>query len=168
MSSPTTPIRKKKRNFKFLQLGVPLPLPGTNLEVPTLLAPVPIDSVPVGKKGPPPMVIKAPKILVSSDAVSAVEQDGTVSPSVGRNAEIKFHLKGEDLKDLQELGQGNGGNVKKVEHIPTGTIMARKVRLFPLFLVLTDNSNHKSILIFRLSSLMQSQQYGNKSYVNYT
>lgn len=44
------------------------------------------------------------------------------------NAEIKFELKAEDLKDLQELGQGNGGSVKKVEHIPTGTIMAKKVR----------------------------------------
>jgi mitogen-activated protein kinase kinase len=37
-------------------------------------------------------------------------------------------LKNEDLKDIQELGQGNGGSVKKVEHTPTGTIMAKKVR----------------------------------------
>ena len=36
-------------------------------------------------------------------------------------------LKNEDLKDIQELGQGNGGSVKKVEHTPTGTIMAKKV-----------------------------------------
>lgn len=43
------------------------------------------------------------------------------------NAEIKFDLRNEDLKDMQELGQGNGGSVKKVEHIPTGTIMAKKV-----------------------------------------
>lgn len=45
------------------------------------------------------------------------------------NAEIKFDLKNDDLKDLQELGQGNGGSVKKVEHIPTKTIMAKKVRI---------------------------------------
>ena len=45
------------------------------------------------------------------------------------NSETKFHdLHNEDLKDLQELGQGNGGSVKKVEHTPTGTIMAKKVR----------------------------------------
>lgn len=44
------------------------------------------------------------------------------------NAENKFDLRNEDLKDLQELGQGNGGSVKKVEHVPTGTIMAKKVR----------------------------------------
>ncbi|KAJ3561067.1 hypothetical protein NP233_g10423 [Leucocoprinus birnbaumii] len=45
------------------------------------------------------------------------------------NDEIKFELKADDLKDLQELGQGNGGSVKKVEHIPTGTIMAKKIVL---------------------------------------
>lgn len=49
------------------------------------------------------------------------------------NAHIKFDLKNEDLKDLQELGQGNGGSVKKVEHLPTKTIMAKKVRFYLLF-----------------------------------
>lgn len=44
------------------------------------------------------------------------------------NTEIKFDLRNEDLKELQELGQGNGGSVKKVEHVPMGTIMAKKVR----------------------------------------
>ncbi len=29
------------------------------------------------------------------------------------NAEIKFDLKNEDLKDLHELGQGNGGRRKE-------------------------------------------------------
>lgn len=108
------------------------------------------------KKRPPPMVIKAPKIPNSSGAVSAVEQDTglltvttggngapqTASHAVRRNtyhatlsntlanldmnAEIKFDLKNEDLKDLHELGQGNGGSVKKVEHVPTKTMMAKK------------------------------------------
>jgi mitogen-activated protein kinase kinase len=45
------------------------------------------------------------------------------------NAEVKYDLRDEDLKDLYELGQGNGGSVKKVEHVPTHTIMAKKVRL---------------------------------------
>lgn len=44
------------------------------------------------------------------------------------NAETKLDLRNEDLKELQELGQGNGGSVKKVEHVPTGKIMAKKVR----------------------------------------
>ncbi|KAI0712142.1 kinase [Earliella scabrosa] len=46
------------------------------------------------------------------------------------NSEHKYHdLRNEDLKDLRELGQGNGGSVKKVEHLPTGTIMAKKIVL---------------------------------------
>lgn len=110
-----------------------------------------------GKKRPPPMVIKAPKIPNHNGSVSAVEQDGTMlmvnnvaaphsaSPVIGvrrntyhatlsntlakldMNAEIKFDLKDEDLKDIHELGQGNGGSVKKVEHVPTKTAMAKKV-----------------------------------------
>ncbi|KIP08914.1 hypothetical protein PHLGIDRAFT_103529 [Phlebiopsis gigantea 11061_1 CR5-6] len=45
-------------------------------------------------------------------------------------SENKYHdLRNEDLKDLHELGQGNGGSVKKVEHTPTNTIMAKKIVL---------------------------------------
>ncbi|KAF5317525.1 hypothetical protein D9619_013191 [Psilocybe cf. subviscida] len=96
------------------------------------------------KKRPPPMIIKAPKIPTTSGTVSAVEQDGNMltvangahtapvngSPNLRRNtyhaalsstlanldmnAEIKFDLKDQDLKDLHELGQGNGGSVKKI------------------------------------------------------
>jgi mitogen-activated protein kinase kinase len=115
-----------------------------------------------GKKRPPPMTLKAPKIPPSGGAVSAIEQETpnmlTVGPSsapatasvstrrntyhatlsttlanLDMNTEIKFDLRNEDLKDLQELGQGNGGSVKKVEHTPTGTIMAKKVCLHLLF-----------------------------------
>jgi mitogen-activated protein kinase kinase len=39
----------------------------------------------------------------------------------------RLDLKKEDLKKLTDLGQGNGGSVEKVEHISTGTIMAKKV-----------------------------------------
>lgn len=55
------------------------------------------------------------------------------------NTEIKFDLRNEDLKDLQELGQGNGGSVKKVEHTPTGTIMAKKVFIYPLCVGLSSH-----------------------------
>jgi mitogen-activated protein kinase kinase len=51
--------------------------------------------------------------------------------SLDMSAEVKYDLRDEDLKDLNELGQGNGGSVKKVEHVPTHTIMAKKVRPFP-------------------------------------
>ncbi|KAF9525478.1 kinase-like domain-containing protein [Crepidotus variabilis] len=159
-----TPIRKK-RNFKALQLSVadstaPPATAGAAEPVAIRQAPAPIApaaTAPVGgKKRPPPMVIKAPKIPNHNGSVSAVEQDGTLltvtnvqaphsaSPVVGvrrntyhatlsttlanldMNAEIKFDLKDEDLKDLRELGQGNGGSVKMVEHVPTKTIMAKK------------------------------------------
>lgn len=170
-----TPIRKK-RNFKDLNLKVAesAPVPATAKEHPVAMreaparVPAPAASAPVGggKKRPPPMIIKAPKIPSASGAVSAVEQDGNMltvggnnvlnngpqsaTPAIRRNtyhaklsttlanldmnAEIKFDLKDGDLKDLQELGQGNGGSVKKVEHVPTKTIMAKKARIF-LFLV---------------------------------
>ncbi|KAH8984323.1 Pkinase-domain-containing protein [Lactarius akahatsu] len=49
--------------------------------------------------------------------------------SLDLNAEVKYDLRDEDLKDLHELGQGNGGSVKKVEHVPTHTIMAKKIVL---------------------------------------
>lgn len=37
-------------------------------------------------------------------------------------------LKAEDLREVGELGSGNSGSVKKVLHVPTGTLMAKKVR----------------------------------------
>lgn len=43
------------------------------------------------------------------------------------NPETKLDLRAEDLKNIGELGAGNGGTVNKVEHVPTHTIMAKKV-----------------------------------------
>ena len=51
------------------------------------------------------------------------------------NAETKYDLRNEDLEELQELGQGNGGSVKKVKHTPTGKTMAKKVRNLYFFLL---------------------------------
>lgn len=42
--------------------------------------------------------------------------------------EFKLDLRAEDLEGVNELGHGNGGTVSKVKHVPTGAIMARKVR----------------------------------------
>lgn len=164
MSSPISPIRKK-RNFKALQLAqVAKPIaPSPPEPEPVAIRQAPVAAgAPAGKKRPPPMTLKAPKVSAQTGAVSAIEQEtpnmltvvsngpnsapNTASPSATRrntyhatlsntlanldmNAEIKFDLRNEDLKELQELGQGNGGSVKKVEHIPTGTMMAKKVCL---------------------------------------
>lgn len=46
--------------------------------------------------------------------------------------EYKLDLKREDLKEIKQLGSGNGGTVSKVQHIATGTVMARKVGVIPL------------------------------------
>lgn len=156
MSTPTTPAGtvRKKRNFKALQLDVskppaePQPQP-----VPIRLAPAPAAG---GKKRPPPMTLKAPKIGAGAQNVEAesviVTENGSGSApptSTGSATRLTYHttlsttlakmdidsenkysdLRNEDLKDIQELGQGNGGSVKKVEHVPTGTIMAKKIVL---------------------------------------
>lgn len=41
--------------------------------------------------------------------------------------EFNLDLKPEDLDIIKDLGAGNGGSVSKVRHIPTNTVMARKV-----------------------------------------
>jgi mitogen-activated protein kinase kinase len=43
--------------------------------------------------------------------------------------EFNLDLKPEDLEIIKDLGAGNGGTVSKVKHIPTTTVMARKVGL---------------------------------------
>lgn len=45
--------------------------------------------------------------------------------------EFNLDLKPEDLEIIKDLGAGNGGTVSKVRHIPTNTVMARKVSLAP-------------------------------------
>lgn len=168
--APSGPVRKK-RNFKALQLDVNQPPPAPQPE-PTRLAPVPAGG---GKKRPPPMQLKAPKVTTNATAADPDTNLLTVNgpnsaPPTGSasahrmtyhttlsttlanldlNSENKYHdLRNEDLKDLQELGQGNGGSVKKVEHLPTGTIMAKKVRAvsrnIPLY------SSHRSPCVPRL------------------
>ena len=148
-----TPIRKK-RNFKALQLDVTqLAKPKEPEPIPTRAAPA-TTGIAKGKKRPPPMTLNAPKLgqtPVTSDVdgnLLAVGVGPPPAPMAGTasarrntyhttlsntlanldmNAETRFDLRNEDLKDLQELGQGNGGSVKKVEHVPTKTIMAKKV-----------------------------------------
>jgi len=156
MSAAAGPVRKK-RNFKALQLDVTKPSAS-----PTEPAPAPLRAAPApgGKKRPPPMTLKAPKIpnntstsatggengmLTVDIPTSSAPPTASISASENRtnyhntlsstlanldlNSERKFDLRNEDLRDMQELGQGNGGSVKKVEHVPTGTIMAKKIVL---------------------------------------
>ncbi|CAG7846823.1 Dual specificity protein kinase FUZ7 [Serendipita indica DSM 11827] len=41
----------------------------------------------------------------------------------------KTTMKADDLREIGDLGSGNGGSVKKVTHLPTGTTMAKKIVL---------------------------------------
>ncbi|KZT73734.1 Pkinase-domain-containing protein [Daedalea quercina L-15889] len=154
MSAAAGPIRKK-RNFKALQLDV-----AKSPVSPSETEPAPLRAAPApgGKKRPPPMTLKAPKIpnhntpaegengmLTVDIPTSSAPPTASISASenrsnyhstlsstlanLGLNSERKYDLRNEDLREMQELGQGNGGSVKKVEHVPTGTIMAKKIVL---------------------------------------
>ena len=126
-----------------------------------------------GRRRPPPMKLAAPKVsttatatedgllTVNGDKASSAPSTGLPSSRPGyhndlsqklanmdMNAETKYDLKNEDLKELQELGQGNGGSVKKVEHTPTGKIMAKKVRAFYHFTALNSYQNHVLLGVF--------------------
>lgn len=149
------PLRTK-RNFKALQLDVSAPPPPEPDPVPIRQAPASKPGAAgSGKKRPPPMNLK-PKppadagagavdgFVAVAPAPTSAPASGPTSASAKRmtyhttlsntlanldlNAEVKYDLRDEDLKDLHELGQGNGGSVKKVEHVPSHTIMAKKVR----------------------------------------
>jgi hypothetical protein len=56
-------------------------------------------------------------------------QDSEEQFSLEIGLEFKLDLRAEDLQKIEELGAGNGGSVDKVLHVPTRTIMAKKVRL---------------------------------------
>ena len=154
----SSPIVRKKRNFKALQLDVTksaqqTPQPSAPATQPA--EPIPTRNPPQanGRRRPPPMKLAAPKIqptatpnedgllTVSSTVSNSAPATGTISATrpgyhndltqklanLDMNAETKYDLRNEDLKELQELGQGNGGSVKKVMHTPTGKTMAKKV-----------------------------------------
>uniref|UniRef100_A0A8H7XXT6 Protein kinase domain-containing protein n=1 Tax=Psilocybe cubensis TaxID=181762 RepID=A0A8H7XXT6_PSICU len=129
---PAVPLRTK-RNFKALVLpDDPIAPP------PVATRPAP---APMGKRRPPP--------LGGAEDTNGFVLDPTIpaeSPATGRRSAMhatlsktlarldlkdapKLDLKNQDLKKLADLGQGNGGSVVKVEHIPTGTIMAKKIVL---------------------------------------
>ena len=156
------PIVRKKRNFKALALDVSVPSPPTQpAPIPTRLAPP--AGGPGMKRKPPAMDLSktkpkeplpssnvdssSPNLLTVTASPSTTPQTGTMQQksnyhsrlteqiaTLDMNSEKKLDLKNEDLKELAELGQGNGGSVKKVVHVPTGTLMAKKVRILWLSL----------------------------------
>lgn len=133
--TPSTPLRSK-RNFKALVL------PDDPI-VPDPIASRPAPRPGVAKRRPPPLGEGAssngfpldPTLPPDSPVTgrrSAMHKTLSVTlANLDLKAEVpRLDLKNSDLRKLSELGQGNGGSVVKVEHIPTGTIMAMKVRAF--------------------------------------
>ncbi|KAI9226678.1 MAG: dual specificity protein kinase FUZ7 [Piptocephalis tieghemiana] len=99
MASATSGIRKK-RNFK----GLALP-----------------NSPVVGGDKAPPAGIKVPGQPAPEDELA-----GRLK-ALEIGVELKLDLRSEDLEVVKELGAGAGGTVSKVLHLPTKTIMARKI-----------------------------------------
>lgn len=58
--------------------------------------------------------------------------------------EFNLDLRPEDLEIIKDLGSGNGGTVSKVRHIPTNTIMARKVSCLDDPGAIRNSSNRQS------------------------
>ncbi|KAF9039890.1 kinase-like domain-containing protein [Panaeolus papilionaceus] len=125
----STPLRTK-RNFKALVL------PDTDaLDAPPDPKPTrPAPPLPGMKRRPPPLGedngVLDPTIPVASPIASARRSAIQASlTSTLAKLDIKLDIKNDDLKKLADLGQGNGGSVVKVEHLPTGMMMAKKIVL---------------------------------------
>ncbi|KAK7041987.1 STE/STE7/MEK1 protein kinase [Favolaschia claudopus] len=122
---------RKKRNFRDLQL------PSTSLGPRTAdsdsAEPIPTRHAPLGPRKRAPQLhengITADPF--SPDAASIQASLSNTIASLDRKPKYKeFDLKNDtDFTILQELGQGNGGSVMKVQHVPTGTVMAKKIVL---------------------------------------
>ncbi|KAH8840580.1 hypothetical protein MCOR27_005945 [Pyricularia oryzae] len=65
---------------------------------------------------PPPTAENAP-----------IHRDSDQHAQLEIGIEFNLDLRPEDLEVIKDLGSGNGGTVSKVRHIPTNTVMARKV-----------------------------------------
>jgi mitogen-activated protein kinase kinase len=113
----STPSKPKARNKKNLTLPSPKlaskpASSAADAQVPGSRASVNLNSLSVDE------TIK-PETMVGDLS----EQIATLELGV----EFKLDLRTEDLKTVERLGAGNGGTVSKVMHIPTKTIMAKKV-----------------------------------------
>ncbi|KAJ7270537.1 Pkinase-domain-containing protein [Mycena rebaudengoi] len=123
---------RKKRNFRDLQLPtVTLGAPGDE--------PVATRLAPVGpRKRPAPLkdhssngnLLAAPDLLSPPQSTSMqVSLSSTIASMDIKPQHKEFDLKNDEFHTLQELGQGNGGSVMKVQHVATGTVMAKKIVL---------------------------------------
>lgn len=106
--STQTSVLRKKRNFKALQLpSEPSPQDPSSSQVQSTSQQTGIRSA----------------ISTTIAGLNAPPAEGNSKPNHRLGP-----LKNQDFRNIQELGLGNGGSVVKVEHLPSGLIMAKKVR----------------------------------------
>ncbi|KAJ7651927.1 kinase-like domain-containing protein [Mycena rosella] len=119
---------RKKRNFRDLQLPT-VSLNGDE--------PVPTRLAPTGPRQRPPPLGGANGLLAHGPDLPSPPQSSSLQASLSSKIASldqkpkykEFDLQNDDFTSLEELGQGNGGSVMKVRHVPTGTIMAKKIVL---------------------------------------
>jgi len=124
-----------RRNFK--NLTIPSPAQASNSNLTPSAADRQISKT-IQRKRPPALSSATIKTSSSSATLNSGLSSASTGYSDGRQLtqslaalelglEFKLDLHLEDLKDLKELGYGNGGIVTMAQHIPTKTIMAKKV-----------------------------------------
>lgn len=91
----------------------------------------PLGTLAMSQQSPAPLSVTSPKTAElpnSSPSRSSYHslQERLATMEIG-HPDATMDLRAEDFCTLDELGQGNGGSVSKVEHIPTQKIMAKKV-----------------------------------------
>uniref|UniRef100_A0A0W0FDU7 Protein kinase domain-containing protein n=1 Tax=Moniliophthora roreri TaxID=221103 RepID=A0A0W0FDU7_MONRR len=138
---------RKKRNFKQLQL--PTAKPSSSTSESAAGNPVATRQAPKGPRPPLLDTSKRTSSFVPKDEILSPESTTTQRRNLqatltstlkemnatssngngGKKKVLDAQPKPDELKNLEELGMGNGGSVMKVEHIPTGIIMAKKIVL---------------------------------------
>ena len=102
-----------------------------------------------------PAAPKASSNSGSSDQKPGWGAGGSRAEEAGQEAQLEIgiefnlDLKPEDIEIVKELGSGNGGTVCKVKHLPTGTTMARKVRLFSSLCLLSKSLSQSTLLFVK-------------------
>jgi len=91
----------------------------------------PLDYSTMSRRSPIPLPVSTPEtaeLSTSSPSQSSYHslQERLATMEMGQS-DASMDLRVEDFRTLSELGQGNGGTVSKVEHIPTQKTMAKKV-----------------------------------------
>ncbi|CAK5274418.1 unnamed protein product [Mycena citricolor] len=119
---------RKKRNFRGLQL------PTATLDCHAHDEPVPARAAPAGPRRGSQLPFGQGPLQGQDPHGGASTQDAKATltsrlETLAKDSNPGFDVKNDEFTTLQELGSGNGGSVLKVQHVKTGTVMAKKVVL---------------------------------------